>query len=177
MGSARCAAAARESSWGSTAKRRARAVDAGWRVLKLAGIEPDGFVAPAYAYTPALRAVLTSKFRWWASLMRLHRPLGDADGDPRELLAPAWGMAGDNPLRRAFSPSLLRVGSLVCGQTMRVDLHPSDLQHTRHMLALEWILGRAGHRREAITYDELALRGQARQRSPKPLCRPCTARG
>ena len=29
-----------------------RAVDAGWRVLKLAGIEPDGFVAPAYAYTP-----------------------------------------------------------------------------------------------------------------------------
>ncbi len=131
------------------------AVDAGWRVLKLAGIEPDGFVAPAYAYTPALRAVLTSKFRWWASLMRLHRPLGDADGDPRELLAPAWGMAGHNPLRRAFSPSLLRVGSLVCGQTMRVDLHPSDLQHTRHMLALEWILGRAGHRREAITYDEL----------------------
>ena len=35
-----------------------RAVDAGWRVLKLAGIEPDGFVAPAYAYTPALRSVL-----------------------------------------------------------------------------------------------------------------------
>ena len=29
-------------------------------MLKLAGIEPDGFVAPAYAYTPALRSVLPS---------------------------------------------------------------------------------------------------------------------
>lgn len=137
-----------------------QAVDAGWRVLKLAGIEPDGFVAPAYAYTPALRDVLASKFRWWASLLRVHRPLGGADGDSRQLLAPAWGMASGNPVRRALSPSLLRAGSLLCGHTMRVDLHPSDLQHTRHMLALEWILGRAGHRREAITYDELlALSG------------------
>ena len=33
-----------------------RAVEAGWRLMKLAGVEPDGFVAPAYAYTPALRA-------------------------------------------------------------------------------------------------------------------------
>src|ERR1700678_683972 len=41
-----------------------RAVAAGWRVLKLAGIEPDGFVAPAYAYTPALRQALALKFRW-----------------------------------------------------------------------------------------------------------------
>ena len=49
-----------------------RAVHAGWRVLKLAGIEPDGFVAPAYAYTPQLRRVLPQRFRWWASLLRLH---------------------------------------------------------------------------------------------------------
>ena len=32
-----------------------RAVNAGWRLMKLAGIEPDGFVAPAYAYTRTLR--------------------------------------------------------------------------------------------------------------------------
>ena len=38
-----------------------RAVDAGWRVLKLAGLEPDGFVAPAYAYTPALRRLLAGQ--------------------------------------------------------------------------------------------------------------------
>jgi hypothetical protein len=35
-----------------------RAVQAGWRVLKLAGLEPDGFVAPGYAYTGALRRTL-----------------------------------------------------------------------------------------------------------------------
>ena len=42
---------------------------------------------------------------------------------------------------------------------MRLDLHPADLQHPRHMMALEWVLGRAGHRREAITYDDLATAG------------------
>ncbi len=35
-----------------------RVVDAGWRVLKLSGIEPDGFVAPGYAYTRQLLKVL-----------------------------------------------------------------------------------------------------------------------
>jgi predicted deacetylase len=133
-----------------------RAVNAGWRVLKLAGIEPDGFVAPAYAYTPALRQALASKFRWWAGLLQLHRAYPAPESDPRQLLAPAWGMGTDSLLRRALSPSLIRVGSLICGQTMRLDLHPVDLQHPRHMLALEWVLGRAGNRREAITYDEIA---------------------
>ena len=134
------------------------AVDAGWRVLKLAGIEPDGFVAPAYAYTPELRRVLTKKFRWWAGLLRLHGTLA-ADGDSRQLLLPAWGMATDSRLHRALSPTLLRLGSLLCGSTMRLDLHPTDLQHPRHMMALERILSRAGTRREAITYEELVASG------------------
>ncbi len=63
------------------------------------------------------------------------------------------GTAG--PLQRTLSPALIRAGSLICGRTLRLDLHPPDLQHPRHMLALEWVLGRAGRRREAITYDEL----------------------
>jgi predicted deacetylase len=138
-----------------------RAVDAGWRVLKLAGIEPDGFVAPAYAYTPALRRVLPQKFRWWAGLLRLHRTCAIADGDPSQRqaptygLAPAWGMGTDSPLQRALSPSLIRAGSLLCGNTLRLDLHPADLEHPRHMMALEWVLHRTARRREAITYDEL----------------------
>jgi uncharacterized protein len=136
-----------------------RAVDAGWRVLKLAGIEPNGFVAPAYAYTQALRQVLPGRFRWWAGLLRLHRPLPPAGADGARLLAPAWGMDAHSPLRRTLSPSLIRVGSLLCGRTLRLDLHPSDLQHHRHMLALEWVLDRAGRRREAITYDELVAAG------------------
>jgi len=141
-----------------------RAVDAGWRLLKLAGIEPDGFVAPAYAYTPALRLLLPRRFRWWAGLWRMHRPLQVAGStesaiDGRQLLAPAWGMGADGRLRRILSPSLIRAGGLLCAQTLRLDLHPSDLQHTRHMLALEWVLARSGRQRQAITYDELVAAG------------------
>jgi predicted deacetylase len=143
-----------------------KAVDAGWRVLKLAGIEPDGFVAPAYAYTPALRRVLPDRFRWWAGLLRLHRRPPLLEGEERRLgrtpapgLAPAWSMGTDCRLQRILSPSLIRAGSVLCGSTLRLDLHPADLNHPRHMLALEWVLQRAGRRREAITYDELAAVG------------------
>jgi predicted deacetylase len=133
-----------------------RAVDAGWRVLKLAGVEPDGFVAPAYAYTPALRRVLPQKFRWWAGLLRLHRASTVSERDLPRQLAPAWGMGSDSTLRRALSPMLIRAGSQLCGHTLRLDIHPADLQHPRHMLALERVLQRADGKREAITYDDLA---------------------
>lgn len=132
-----------------------RAVDAGWRVLKLAGIEPDGFVAPAYAYTPALREVLGVRFRWWAGLLRLHGAFAPANTRPHQLLAPAWGMGSEGLLRRVLSPALIRTGALLSGPAMRLDLHPGDLQHPRYMMALEGILGRAGKHREAITYDDL----------------------
>jgi predicted deacetylase len=137
-----------------------RAVDAGWRILKLAGIEPDGFVAPAYAYTPALRGVLPRRFQWWASLLRLHRAHARADGQRAQRLAPAWGMGTDGWARRLLSPALIRTGSLLCGETLRLDLHPSDLQHPRHMLALEWVLGRAGAERTAVTFEEIVSEWQ-----------------
>jgi predicted deacetylase len=133
-----------------------RAVNAGWRVLKLAGIEPDGFVAPAYAYTPALRSVLPRRFRWWAGLLGVHRREHVAEQERGRLLAPAWGMGTDSWLERAFSPTLVRAGGLLCGNTLRLDLHPADLQHPRHMIALDRVLARATSRRKAITYDELA---------------------
>lgn len=165
-----------------------RAVDAGWRVLKLAGIEPDGFVAPAYAYTRALRETLSgaagdsglrARFRWWAGLLHLHRAFGahsttagaiaapeatsvsvsgamSSSSATRQLLAPAWDVGSEGRLRRALAPSLIRAGSLLRGRTLRLDVHPADLQHPRQMLALEWVLARAGGRRTAITYDELA---------------------
>jgi len=139
-----------------------RAVEAGWRLLKLAGIEPDGFVAPAYAYTPALRRALGVRYRWWASLLGLHGALTleqahDASQRPAwRQLAPAWSLGGDGLAGRALSPALLRTGGLLAGRTLRLDLHPADLQRPRHMLALEWVLQRAAHRRTAATYDELA---------------------
>lgn len=133
-----------------------RAVDAGWRVLKLAGIEPDGFVAPAYAYTSALRHALSLRFRWWAGLLRVYRsPYLDADGQEREPLAPAWSLATAGPLGRTLSPPLVRIGSLLPTAALRVDLHPADLQHPRHMMALEWVLRRASPRRRAVTYQDL----------------------
>lgn len=132
-----------------------RAVEAGWRILKLAGIEPDGFVAPAYAYTPALRGVLPRRFQWWASLLRLHRTAATSDGDRTKRLAPAWGMGTDGRTRRLLSPALIRAGGLLCGETLRVDLHPSDLEHSRHMLALERVLGRTAPQRRAITFEEI----------------------
>jgi predicted deacetylase len=133
-----------------------RAVHAGWRVLKLAGLEPDGFVAPAYAYTPALRRTLGERFRWWASLLRVH-PVATAGGvAAREPLTPAWSLAGAGPLRRALSPPLVRAASLLPTQTLRLDVHPADLRNPRHMLALEWVLSRSGPRRAAVTYEDLA---------------------
>ena len=57
-----------------------RAVDAGWRILKLSGIEPDGFVAPGYAYTRQLVKVLPRRFRWRATLLRVR---STAAGPPR----------------------------------------------------------------------------------------------
>lgn len=135
-----------------------RAVNAGWRLLKLAGIEPDGFVAPAYAYTPALHRILPRRFRWWAGLLGVHRratePGAAARAERGHLLAPAWGMGTSSHFQRALSPALIRAGGLLCGRTLRLDLRPADLEHPRHMIALEWVLNRA-ERRDAITYDEL----------------------
>ncbi len=119
-----------------------RAVDAGHRVLKLAGVDPHGFVAPAYAYTHALREVVGTRFDWWAGLLGLH---GRADGDRRRL----------GPPLRPLPPALLALGGLAAGRTLRLDLHPTDLARPSRMLALESLLLRSSGR-AAITYDELA---------------------
>jgi predicted deacetylase len=131
-----------------------RAVHAGWRLMKLAGVEPDGFVAPAYAYTAALRETLSLRFSWWASLLRVHRtqaPLGTSGA-----FAPAWSLAAGGPVSRALSPALVRAGAMLPTSTLRLDLHPADLHYARHMMALDWVLARSGSRRTAITLAELA---------------------
>jgi predicted deacetylase len=116
-----------------------RAVDAGRRVLKLAGIDARGFIAPSYAYTPALRATLAERFDWWAGLLRMNRRGAHAR------LAPPVSLV---------SPTLVRAGSLLAGRTLRIDVHPADLASARHMLALESVLRRASDR-APITYDEI----------------------
>jgi predicted deacetylase len=125
-----------------------RVVDAGRRILKLAGLEARGFVAPAYAYTPALRVTLAERFAWWAGLWRVHTATG-----PRT--SPALCLGTSGPVKRATSPSLVRAGALIAGSTMRLDLHPADLDHPRHVMALERVLKRA-RRRTSVTLSQLA---------------------
>jgi predicted deacetylase len=128
-----------------------RAVEAGRRVLRLAGVRPRGFVAPAYAYTDALRETLAASFDWWASLSRIHEPA-------RSTLAPALTLGTSSAVKRLASPWLVRAGALVAGDLLRLDLHPADLDHPRHIGAVEGVLQRAHRRvRHAVTYDDLAL--------------------
>jgi predicted deacetylase len=131
-----------------------RAVHAGWRLMKIAGIEPDGFVAPAYAYTAALRCTLRERFSWWAELLRVHRGSPPAGVSEIASLAPAISLASSGNLGRLLSPALLRAGALLPTSTLRLDLHPADLRHPRHMMALEWVLQRASAR-IAVTYRDL----------------------
>jgi len=128
----------------------ARAVDAGRRVLKLAGVEPRGFVAPAYAYTPQLRESLRTRFQWWAGTWALH-----STSAGRRVSSPPIGLAATGPLRRVVSPALLRVAARVAGPTLRIDVHPLDLAAPSHMLALEDVIRRACRSRECATYDDL----------------------
>jgi hypothetical protein len=135
-----------------------RALDAGRRVLKLAGLEPRGFVAPAYAYTRQLRESLRTRFSWWAGAWALHPTQA---GAPQHLCAPPIALAAVGPLRRCVSPSLLRMTSRFAGSTLRVDVHPRDLESSSHMLALENVIRRATPTRACVTYDDLATVLQA----------------
>jgi len=124
---------------GLDAEATRASIVAGRRMLSLAGVEPRGFVAPAYAYTPALRRELSADFDWWATLLRLV-------GRERASLAPALS------LRR--SPLAVRAGAFAAGGLLRLDLHPADFDRPRRVRALESVL-RGAAQRTAVTYDDL----------------------
>jgi uncharacterized protein len=134
---------------GLDAAETRRAVDAGRRVLRLAGVAPRGFVAQAYAYTDALRETVAKSFDWWASLSGLHIGAGHTT------LAPALTLGTSTAVKRLASPWLVRAGALAAGSLLRLDLHPADLDHPRHIGAVENVLKRA-RGREPVTYDDLA---------------------
>src|SRR5262249_10184322 len=108
---------------GLDAEETHNAVQAGRRVLRLAGLEPPASAAPAYAYAPALRRELHSGFDWWAGLLGLHRCVGDAR---RWAAVPALTLGTSSPLKRALSPLAVRAGAALAGRTLRLDLHPAD---------------------------------------------------
>jgi predicted deacetylase len=139
---------------GLDADETRRAVEAGRRVLRLAGVRPRGFVAPAYAYTDALHETLAASFEWWASLVRVHHAARSTSA--RTTLSPALTLGTSNAVKRLASPWLVRAGALAAGDLLRLDLHPADLDHPRHIGAVEGVLKRAHRRvRQAVTYDDL----------------------
>jgi predicted deacetylase len=131
---------------GLDAKATIASVDAGHQVLTNAGLHPRGFVAPGYAYTTALREHLATRFDWWATLLALR-------GNARAT-GPALCLGTSTPLKRATSPALIRAGAALSGKVLRLDLHPADFDHPRHVLAVERVLRRAKDR-VAVTYDDL----------------------
>src|SRR4051812_26907972 len=92
-----------------------RMVDAGRRLLHLAGAEPRGFVAPAYAYTPALHEALARSYEWWAALKEVHR---------RAVTEPLASTAVS--LARLARPLTLRGRAALGGELLRVDIRPGD---------------------------------------------------
>jgi hypothetical protein len=60
-------------------------LEAGRKLLALAGVAPRGFVAPGYAYTPVLRRELAAGYDWWATMLRLV-------SRERDTLAPALSL-------------------------------------------------------------------------------------
>jgi hypothetical protein len=113
-----------------------------------------------------LRDALRARFHWWASLLSVHGTLevGDRDSGGEvpswRRLAPAWSLGTAGTLERALSPTAIRAGALLAGRTLRLDLHPSDLEHGRHRRALERVLSSAARQRTHVTYSELAATRQ-----------------
>jgi predicted deacetylase len=123
------------------------AVRAGRAILAGAGIEPRGFVAPGFAYTRALRREVGADFDWWAGSVRVHRRGG------RGMTATAHTLGTSTRIKRALSPLTMRLGS-PRARLLRVEVHPHDFEHERHVRALERLL-RASAGRPDVTYDQL----------------------
>lgn len=136
---------------GLDAEATRQRVEMGLRLLHDAELEPAGFVAPGYAYTRALRAVLSGpSYTWFADL-------GGVDTRCRgRIRARALCLGNSTPFKRAVSPTVVRAGAHRRRELMRLDVHPADFDLPRHVAAIERVLERAEGRR-AITYDELTV--------------------
>ena len=130
--------------------RTAQALERGRGILRRAGLEPRGFVAPGYAYTRHLKRELRTGYEWWTDLVGLHGPGGSR-------YSPALCLGASTAIKRATSPPLIRGLARVPRPLLRVDIHPADLEHRRSREAIARVLDRAD-RHVAVTYDELVDR-------------------
>jgi predicted deacetylase len=143
----------------------ARRVATGRRLLCEIELDPGGFVAPGYAYTRALRAVLGESHEWFADL----RAVRSRDGDVH---ARALCLGSSTMIKRTLSPPVVRAAARTTGEVMRVDIHPADFDQPSHIATLERVLEQAHReRRTVVTYDDLVSKqvaGKTRGRGPGP---------
>jgi len=125
----------------------ARRVLTGRRLLGDIELYPRGFVAPGYAYTRALRAVLAESFEWFADTRRIR-------ARSQNIKSRALCLGSSTPLKRLLSPQLVRAAARKLGPVVRIDVHPADFDLPGHVATLELLLARA-EGRNAVTYDEL----------------------
>jgi predicted deacetylase len=121
-------------------------VQAGLALLREVELDPHGFIAPAYGYTPALRSLLAARFDWFGERTRVR-------GCDRTLRAPALCL-GSGQLSRRLSPAWARLRAPLTGVLMRLDIHPADFDSARHVSTLATILTGAADR-QVVTYDDL----------------------
>jgi predicted deacetylase len=139
-------------------------VETGRRLLRDIELDPRGFVAPAYAYTRALRGILADSHEWFADLRAVHSQGGDVH-------ARALCLGSSTMLKRTLSPRFIRAAAKGAGEVMRVDIHPADFDQPSHVATLEQILDQArAQGRTAVTYDNLSLsQGAAAGVRPMPI--------
>ena len=133
---------------GLGADETARRVEAGRRLLNDVELDPRGFVAPAYAYTRPLRALLATTFDWFADVRCV------STRERGRLASPALCLGSSTPFKRALSPSLIRALARPGSPLLRIDVHPADFDLPRHVATLEALL-ELGTGRQVVTYDEL----------------------
>jgi uncharacterized protein len=104
--------------------------------LGAAGLEPAGFIAPAYCGPPDA-ACRAAGLDWWATRGSLRW-----SGGRRTL--PSVGLGASTPLRRVLSPAAGRAAArlLAPAPVVRLDLHPADLRHRRLAAAGRELLAR-----------------------------------
>jgi len=142
---------------GLTRADAARRVATGRRLLREIELDPKGFVAPGYAYTRALRGILSDSHSWFADINAVR----SRDGDVH---ARALCLGTSTKLKRTLSPAIIRAAARATGDVMRVDIHPADFDRPGHIATLEFLLDRA-HGRTPVTYDDLIASSRPRRRA------------
>jgi predicted deacetylase len=123
----------------------ARRVATGRRLLCEIELDPRGFVAPGYAYTRALRAVLGESHEWFADLSAVR----SRDGDVH---ARALCLGSSTMIKRTLLPPVIRAAARTTGEVMRVDIHPADFDQPSHIATLERVIEQA-HRESRRGYE------------------------